>query len=177
MLEKICLILMVILAIVTINVVNLRKAVIFLAIYSLLCAYVYLLNRAPDVAIAEAIIGAAFTTIIFLVAIKRQKVIRIYYIQGDDDTKEKKRINNECNRAPKVLEQFLFQKELEPKVLHTQDAPEEIYGKDEFDYIFQWKNNKIFLYGRAKDHHFDEIERMFAKNSLVEIIRFTERIG
>jgi uncharacterized MnhB-related membrane protein len=52
---------------------DLINAVLFLAAFSLLLSLEFYLLQAPDVAIAEASIGAAITTAIFVVAIRATK--------------------------------------------------------------------------------------------------------
>ena len=52
---------------------DLLYAAVVLGVLSLLLALEFLLLRAPDVAIAEAGIGAAVTTAIFIIAIRATK--------------------------------------------------------------------------------------------------------
>jgi energy-converting hydrogenase B subunit D len=52
---------------------DLLNAVIAMALVSLIASILFYLLQAPDVAMAEASIGAALTTAIFIIAIKRTK--------------------------------------------------------------------------------------------------------
>ncbi|MBN2456533.1 MAG: DUF4040 domain-containing protein [Sedimentisphaerales bacterium] len=52
---------------------DLISAVIAAALVSLIASVLFLLLAAPDVAMAEASIGAALTTAIFIIAIRRTK--------------------------------------------------------------------------------------------------------
>jgi multicomponent Na+:H+ antiporter subunit A len=52
---------------------DLVSAVIAAALVSLVAAMLFYLLQAPDVAMAEAAIGAALTTAIFVIAIRRTK--------------------------------------------------------------------------------------------------------
>jgi uncharacterized MnhB-related membrane protein len=52
---------------------DLISAVIAAALVSLVAAILFYLLQAPDVAMAEAAIGAALTTAIFIIAIRRTK--------------------------------------------------------------------------------------------------------
>ena len=52
---------------------DLLYAAVALAVLSLLLAFEFFLLKAPDVAIAEAGIGAAVTTAIFIIAIRATK--------------------------------------------------------------------------------------------------------
>lgn len=61
---------MVLMAVLVLRVRDLMVAAIALAAFSLMMALEYYLLQAPDVAIAEAGIGAGLTTAIFMVAIR-----------------------------------------------------------------------------------------------------------
>lgn len=63
--------LLVVLAVVTLQVRDLLVAVIALAVFSLLCTLLFFLLQAPDVAIAEAAVGAGVATVVFLWAVRR----------------------------------------------------------------------------------------------------------
>jgi uncharacterized MnhB-related membrane protein len=61
---------------------NLVAAVISAGVVSLLASIVYLVLAAPDVAMTEAAIGSALTTVVFLLALNR---IRAASKGADDD--------------------------------------------------------------------------------------------
>lgn len=63
---------------------RLIKAVIYLEIFSLISAVIFIIEGAPDVAIAEAVIA---TTITF-VTIQQYKKVRIFYINLEYDNKK-----------------------------------------------------------------------------------------
>ena len=73
MTEDIILILMVIFSIVAIHQHQLRTAVICLGAFSLLASVAYLMHHAPDVAIAEAVIGSTIATVLYLVVLRKQE--------------------------------------------------------------------------------------------------------
>ena len=52
---------------------DLLKAVVFLAAMSMLLSAQFYLLQAPDVAIAEAAVGAGLSTAIFVIAIRKTK--------------------------------------------------------------------------------------------------------
>lgn len=85
MTENIFLIALVVLAIVALNTKKLRRAVVYLGVFSLVSSFVYLLYGAPDVAIAEAIIGSTITTVLYLVALRKYQVFSIYYANSTND--------------------------------------------------------------------------------------------
>ena len=69
------LIMLVLLALVTLEIKNLLNAVIVLGAFSLVLSLIFYYLHAPDVAIAEAAIGSGFTTVIFLLAIKKRGIL------------------------------------------------------------------------------------------------------
>ena len=52
--------------------------VILMSVFSLIAATLYMLNQAPDVAIAEVAINAAIIPLIYIIAISRQRELIIY---------------------------------------------------------------------------------------------------
>lgn len=52
---------------------DILNAVILSTVVSLIVSIIFLFIAAPDVAITEAAIGAALTTVVFVIAIKRTK--------------------------------------------------------------------------------------------------------
>lgn len=66
-------ILSIIFSVVSILVKDLLYSVLSLALLSLITSILFLLLNAPDVAITEAAVGAALTTVIFLFGIRRTK--------------------------------------------------------------------------------------------------------
>ena len=69
------LIMLVILALVALEIKNLLNAVIVLGAFSLILSLIFYYLHAPDIAIAEAAIGSGFTTVIFLLAIKKRGIL------------------------------------------------------------------------------------------------------
>ena len=59
------LILLIILGVLSLQFKDLLHAVICLAVFSLLCSLLFYLLHAPDVAIAEAAVGAGVATVLF----------------------------------------------------------------------------------------------------------------
>ncbi|MEW9123180.1 MAG: DUF4040 domain-containing protein [Thermotaleaceae bacterium] len=85
-------IILILLALVILKTKNLLRAVIFLAVFSLVISVLYFVFQAPDVALAEAAIGSAISTFLFLIAIEKQKEFLVishintdFLHRGDDD--------------------------------------------------------------------------------------------
>ncbi len=73
-------IIMILAAIYTIFQKNLVSAIISAGVVSLLASLIYLLLGSPDVAMTEASIGSALTTVVFLYALNRMR-------KGEEDDK------------------------------------------------------------------------------------------
>jgi len=52
--------------------------IILMSVFSLIAATLYMINQAPDVAIAEAAINAAIIPLIYVIAISRQRELIVY---------------------------------------------------------------------------------------------------
>lgn len=64
---------MLVVGVAVIFVKNILNAVILSTVVSLIASIIFLFIAAPDVAITEAAIGAALTTVVFVIAIKRTR--------------------------------------------------------------------------------------------------------
>ena len=69
--EWILLVSIIVIAVFSIEVKDLLSAVILMGVSSLLVSFVFLLLHAPDVALSEALIGAALTMAIYVIAVKK----------------------------------------------------------------------------------------------------------
>lgn len=70
---QVILVLLVILGILSLQFKDLLNAVICLAVFSLLSSLLFYYLHAPDVAIAEAAVGAGVATVLFVVVISRTR--------------------------------------------------------------------------------------------------------
>jgi len=76
MIETIALILQILMIIIAIAIVLHKKnftIIILIASFSLIAASLYIINKAPDVAIAEVAIGSAIIPLIYVISISRQR--------------------------------------------------------------------------------------------------------
>jgi uncharacterized MnhB-related membrane protein len=68
---EILLLLLLVLAVLVLAFRSLLSAVILLAVFSLICALLFFVLEAPDLAIAEAAVGAGVSTALFVRAVRR----------------------------------------------------------------------------------------------------------
>src|SRR5690554_3129356 len=106
MLEKIFLGSIVIFALATVQSKKLRRAAVYLGIFSLMNSFAYVFYGAPDVAMAEAIIGTTLSTVLYLVAMKKYKVFTICFAHSCDEDFQDRHINKGRNQILKDIEYF-----------------------------------------------------------------------
>ena len=76
LIDQFFLLLLLLFAILALQQPRLRIAIIYLGVFSLLVSFAYLQHQAPDVAMAEAVIGSTLATVLYLVALRKQESIR-----------------------------------------------------------------------------------------------------
>lgn len=160
---NIILIAMVIFAIITIQTNVLRRAIIYACVFSLLSSFCYLLYKAPDVAIAEAVIGCTLSTILYLVALKKYKIFRVYYCYKGSTSDKKSMILS-------LLKDFSLDIELEVDLIYTRNSVDDIINNSAYDIIIEHTNKQITIHGDESNYHFDSIVNFFNSNCSLDII-------
>ncbi|WP_461207650.1 Na(+)/H(+) antiporter subunit B [Clostridium sp. DL1XJH146] len=153
---KIFLILAIIFAYSAINAKKMRVSIILMGIFSLVSSFCYLLYSAPDVAIAEAIMGCTLSTILFLVALQKYKIFSIYYlVEGEKHQPEKiKRRENIIG----LIEKFCSKKELETHVIYTSEKVEHIKDEHDYDLIVVQNGNDLTIYCNEDNYLIEGLE-------------------
>lgn len=107
-------VLIVVMAIASLRAESLRSSIIFYGIVSLLMSFLFLIYLAPDVALAEAVIGSGLVTLVFLLALRQYKVYRVCFVDRSDLMNVNESIRQmERNQITASIEQFCRAKELE----------------------------------------------------------------
>lgn len=128
--KEIILVFLVISALLTLQTQKMKNAVIYLGVFSILIALMYLLQGAPDVAIAEAVIGSTMTTILFVVALHKYKIFRVFVkveSKRIDDTVYKDKTYKDILDAVSI---FCYKKGLDPMPIYTVDT-KNLIGKNQ----------------------------------------------
>jgi len=150
--KEIILLSLIICAVLTIQTQKMKVAIIYLGAFSILIAFVYLLQGAPDVALAEAVIGSTMTTILFVVAIHKYKLFRIYIIvestKIDDDIYK----NKVYRGILSYINIFCYKKGLDPLVIYTIDARHHI-GRNHHHILLEESGDSFVL-----SYHMDDIK-------------------
>jgi len=166
--EIFVLVMLIALAIVTVSAMKLRRAIIYMGAFSLLSSFVYLLSNAPDVAIAEAVIGCTISVILLLTALQKYRIMTIYYVE-DKECEDSKVL---CQNFINELERFLIAHEFEPQLVRTALDDETLHEQDKFDLLVVGVSNNINVYSAKDNFNTDLIEKFIKENEEYKDILF-----
>jgi putative multicomponent Na+:H+ antiporter subunit B len=156
-LKEILFILLIVFSIILINTPRIRRLAIFICVFSIICSIIYLIHGAPDVSIAEAIIGSTIATILYLVALQKYRYFKIYYtiecLDGIDNNGE-----TEQQNVISTIEDFCRFKHLEPQFIYSMEPLERIISQSDFDLIVRNINGVISIYGKLHHYQLDTLQ-------------------
>ncbi|AEE97065.1 MAG: putative multicomponent Na+:H+ antiporter subunit [Clostridiales bacterium] len=164
MLENIFLLLMLVLALITVQTSKIRRAIVYMGTFSLISSFVYIYYGAPDVAMAEAVIGSALATILFLVALKKYKVFTICVVHAEDKNFNDSYVGNSKIQILNDIEDFLAERELEPQAVYTTEKIDNILNAHNYDMVINQKGDSIIIYGNLENYQFEELENFLNSN-------------
>lgn len=159
------LILLIITSIAAIQTRYLRHAVIYLGLFSLAISFVYALYSAPDVAIAEAIIGSTVSTILFIVALQKYKIFTIYYRLQDEELTDETLFSKNKQQLVKSLEKFCTKQELEAQILYSKESIQEIIKHDNYAIILEETPYEVVIYIHPDNYKIDALMRFLEQDS------------
>lgn len=133
---------------------KLIHAVIFMSTFSTIAALVFLFIGAPDVALAEVVIGSTLSTIIFLIAIKKYKLF-VVYIVNDEDRDEAVIAN--IKTIIKKLEKYLKAEERQIHIIKTEDDVTALLNIEEQKVIIESNGGDITVHVNCDSTHSEEI--------------------
>lgn len=152
-------ILMIIMAIAAIQTQVLRHAVVYLSVFSLLCSLAYLYYQAPDVAIAEAAIGCTLSTVLYLVALKKYSIFRVYYSRRPQNIPTNHvRFETEHSLLMGHMQKYLVDIELELDMINTHKSASDIERSSSYDLIVEHSEKAMTIYGSDANYHFEGIK-------------------
>lgn len=157
----------------------LRHAVIFLGIFSLLCSFLYLYYGAPDVAIAEAVIGSGLVMLLYLTAIKRYRTFGICFTDETAGRVEDRGviIGSQRGRLLQEIEGFCISRELEPEIVFSPEDLESVKERGRYDLIIRQDMEGATIHGSRDNYFVDELEMLLilrAHNLNCTFVRFGE---
>lgn len=149
-------------------------AVVYLGTFSTLCALVFLLLGAPDVALAEAIIGSTISTIVYLIAINKYRLFIIY----SKKSVENELINETKNVFFTALSSYLKDKEMYMHVIETDQSVENLSGIEDHNLIVDNNEKQIILHSNCQSAHTENIKKLTEKLELkAEVIMDCQKIS
>ena len=145
---NITLLVIILLAISTVTSTRIRKAIILSGVTSVVAAFAYVLLAAPDIALAEAVVGSTITTILLLVSIKKSKIFIVYYISKEEGVRPD---------IIKSIEKILVENEYELQFVCTNETVEFLKENYSFELLIKEDEDLIELYGELTNLGFMEI--------------------
>jgi|LGVE01.1.fsa_nt_gb uncharacterized MnhB-related membrane protein len=162
--KQIILVVLIISAIMTLQTQKMKNAVIYLGVFSIMIAFVYLLQGAPDVAIAEAVIGSTMTTILFVVALHKYKLFRIYINVDALKIDDKVYKNTHYKELLESINIFCYKKGLDPMPIYTVDV-DDLVGKNLHHITLKLVDDCFELAYHKDDIKADELFHYLIKNA------------
>ncbi len=158
--DKFIFIFMIFLALFIVSSRNYKRIIIALGAFSLLASFCYLLYHAPDVAIAEAVIGSALSTILFIVALKKHRTFYIYFTGGSRQVQSDSKLRAETKDVASKIMGYLDNHDLEAQAVYTWEPPGKIANEHLYDLILHSENDRITLYGSNTELHVQAIKEL-----------------
>jgi len=158
-LKQILFLFLIIFAIVAINTPRIRRIAIYICMFSFSSSLLYVLFSAPDVSIAEAIIGSTLATILYLVAFQKYRFFTIYYTNEDFKAIDDEYIAIGRQRIITTIENFCVFRHLEPQVIYSVKSLDEISHETDYDLIIREKDDMINIYGKRYHYQLDTLRQ------------------
>ncbi|MFW6015424.1 MAG: Na(+)/H(+) antiporter subunit B [bacterium] len=155
--EKIILILTVVFAFFAVQTPKLNRAVIYLGVFSFFCSIVYLFYKSPNIAIAEAVIGSTLTTVIYLVALRKQKRFAVYVFKEISHQLIDK-IETFCEKEDLIFHYVRFK----------HNELEMIIKQVEFDLIIDGNKDDIHFITASNNYKIQKLATTLAKDEQFE---------
>ncbi|MFP4508753.1 MAG: Na(+)/H(+) antiporter subunit B [Spirochaetaceae bacterium] len=145
----------------------LRNAVVYLAIFSLMAAFLFLLHAAPELAIAEAVMGSGLVTLLYLTALKRYQVFTIAVVTDSPDSIHDRLISRvQRSDALQEIRNFLAKREREAQIVFVRDTRDEALKNPGYDLVLEVDGSTLVIFGSQDDYLFVELELMFGMREL-----------
>lgn len=164
---QLSLIMLVVFSLVAIQTQKLRHAVIYLGAFSMSIAFVYLLYDAPDVALAEAIIGSTLSTILYLVALQKYKIFTVYICVNAPEVEDVHFFYGE-RTLENQLSKFCAKEELEPQVIYTVEDVHKLFSHP-YAIIVTFDKQYTTVYAHPENYKMRALERFLLNQKQTDI--------
>ena len=152
----------------------LRNAIIHLAVLSLLAAFLYLRLAAPELAIAEAVIGSGLVTLLYLAALKRNRVYTVGIVGNGElqHLADPYMYHISKSRAMREIHQFFLVREFELQMVFVPESLEEALRNDAYDLVIQEDSSSIIAYTDDESYIMMELEMLIQMRGAHSGLRF-----
>ena len=152
----------------------LRLSVVYLAVFSLLASLLYLLFAAPELAIAEAVIGSGLVTLLYLAALKRNRVYTVAIVgpvhrEGVPD-RYVRRV--ERSDAMKEMRAFFVRREFEVQTVFVSESLDEALRDPAYDLVMAEDAQGFVTFTDDESYVMIELELMFQMHGTGSALRF-----
>ncbi len=172
MLDQITFAMMISTAIFIVLAKNLKHVIVAMGVFSILAAFSYLLYQAPDVAIAEAIIGSALSTLLYIVALKKYRTVYIYVTSGSRKLISDMELKREVQEILTEIFVYCEAHDLEVQCVYSREKPETIAKQHVYDLILMKKRNHVSIYGLETELHVKNIKEVIQSKLGDDIAEF-----
>ncbi len=172
MIDTIVFAMMIIVALFIVRTRNLKRVIIALGVLSLLASFCYLLYHAPDVAVAEAVIGSALSVILYVVAFKKHHTFYIFFTSNTKERKSDFKLRSEMEDIVSKIMNYCTLNELEAQCVFTSEQPEEIAKEHVYDLILQNCGETVNMFGVTTELHVQRIQALLKHEIKSERISF-----
>ena len=153
----------------------LRNAIIHLAVLSVLAAFLYLRIAAPELAIAEAVIGSGLVTLLYLAALKRNRIYTIGVVgNGELQCLADPYMHHITKtRAVHEIRQFFLMREYELQIVFVPESLAEALRNDAYDLVLQEDDSgNIIAYTDDESYIMMELEMLIQMRGAQSNLRF-----
>lgn len=121
---------------------SIRKAIILSGVLSIIASFSYILLLAPDVALAEAVIGCTLSTIILLMAIQYLEVVQVLYTIDEIS----------YSQLTKIFSDVYIKEKYDVHFTANNEKPElNLNRYHHLDYFVVEKEKEIVVFSRRED--------------------------
>ena len=152
----------------------LRLSVIHLAIFSLLSSLLYLIYAAPELAIAEAVIGSGLVTLLYLAALKRNRVYTVAVVSDEhrDNFTDRYLNHVERSRALTEIREFFIRREYEVQTVFVSETLDEALRDSAYDLVMSEDAEGFVTFTDDESYVMIELELMFQMHGTDSALRF-----
>lgn len=178
MIEVGTLILMGVFAALAIHSPLIRLSVIYLAVFSLLAAFLYVLFAAPELAIAEAVIGSGLVTLLYLAALKRSHVYTIGVVTTRNVVMHSGLVSDryaeriERSKAVQEIRDFFIRREFETQLVFLTVPTGQALLDPAYDLVLAEDGEDLVVYTDEESYVMVELELVFQMHDSMSKVKF-----